>query len=116
MITRSRSIEVPVRHALCAALCRSSTSLDYARPECWRDLYLQAVLLRELLQRHLRPRADVLDDFCRGQRAEPAGILVTDTARKAKQKAGREQIAGARGIDDPLDRESRYRDHAFLRC
>src|ERR1700716_1757358 len=36
----------------------------------------QAVLLRQILQRHLRPGADVLDHFGGGERAETAGIFM----------------------------------------
>src|SRR5579859_398210 len=75
----------------------------------------QAILLRQRLQRDLRPRANVLDDFGGSERAQPPGILVAKAARKAKQEACREQIASAGGIDQSLDREGRYGLDLFLR-
>ena len=62
-------------------------------------LYRQPVLLRQLLQRHLRPRADMLDHLGGRQRAEPAGILVAGIAHQPEQESGGEQIAGAGGVD-----------------
>src|SRR5262245_46204624 len=58
-------------------------------------LYGDAVLLRELLQRHLRPRADVLDHFRRSKPAKPCRIAMIRTTRYAEQETRREQIARA---------------------
>ena len=44
----------------------------------------QPVLLRHLLQRDLRPRADVPDHFGRGKRPKTSGHLVPDAAREPK--------------------------------
>ena len=63
-------------------------------------LHRQPVLPRQLLQRHLRPRADVLDHLGRRQRAEPARRLIAGVADQAEQEAGGEQIAGAGGVDE----------------
>ncbi len=70
----------------------------------------QAVLLRQFLQRHLRPRADVLDHFGGGERAQPAGGLMAGAAHQAEQESGGEQVAGAGGVHHPLDRERRHRE------
>jgi len=51
----------------------------------------QPVLLRQLLQRRQRPRADVLDHFGRGERAKPPGRRVTGAARQAEQESDGEQ-------------------------
>ena len=58
--------------------------LAKVRPLCSSDR--QPVLLRQFLQRDLRPRADVLDDFGRRQRAEPAGVFVA--RRRAPARTG----------------------------
>src|SRR4051794_41945439 len=58
----------------------------------------QPVLLRQLLQRHLRPRADVLDHFGGGERAEPAAIFMAGAAYQAEQESRGEQVAGAGGV------------------
>ena len=69
----------------------------------------QAILLRQFLQRDLRPRANVLDDFGGSERTQPPGVLMANTAGKAEQESRREQIARAGGIDQFLDRKSRHR-------
>jgi hypothetical protein len=58
------------------------------RREC--ALHRQSVLPRQLLQRHLRPCADVLDHFGCRQRAEPAAHLMARAADEAEQEAGGE--------------------------
>ena len=75
-----------------------------------RALNRQPALLRQFLQRHLRPRADVLDHFGGRERAELAALLVRQIAREAVQEAGREEIAGAGRVDQLLDRRGRRRD------
>ena len=52
----------------------------------------QSVLLRQFLQRHLRPCADVLDDFGCRERAEAARVLVTGAAHQSEQKSRCEQV------------------------
>jgi hypothetical protein len=56
-------------------------------------LHRQSVLLRQFPQRDLRPRADVLDHFGRGERAQAPGILISCAARQPEQKAGGEQAS-----------------------
>jgi len=56
-------------------------------------LHRQPVLLRKILQRNLRPRADVLDHFGRRERAQPPGVFMAGIAHQAEQEAGGEQIA-----------------------
>src|SRR5215218_844580 len=71
-------------------------------------LHRQPVLPRQLLQRHLRPRADMLDHLGRGERPEPAGRFIARVADEAEQEAGGEQVTGAGGVDELLDREGRH--------
>ena len=73
----------------------------------------QPRLLRQFLQRHLRPRADVLDHFGGRERAKPAGIFMAGVTHQAEQEAGGEEIAGAGGVDQFLDRRGRHRDDAI---
>ena len=56
-----------------------------------RPLHRQPVLLRQFLQRHLRPCADVLDHFGCRERTEPADVLMTGAAHQAEQESGGEQ-------------------------
>ncbi len=56
-----------------------------------KPLHRQPVLLRQFLQRYLRPCADVLDHFGRGERTAPAGGLMAGAAHQAEQEAGGEQ-------------------------
>src|SRR5271156_5280327 len=69
----------------------------------------QAVVAGEALERGFRARADMLDHFARGQRAEAAAGAIVGATGEAGEEAGGEQIAGAGGVDDTLYRESRYR-------
>src|SRR5882757_8593816 len=75
----------------------------------------QPVLLRQFLQRNLRPCPDMLDHFGGGECAEAAGIFMTGVAHQAEQESGGEQVAGARGVDEFFDRECRRRDDAVFR-
>src|ERR1700727_429514 len=69
----------------------------------------QAIIAGEVLERGFRPRAEVLDHFARGQRAEAAAGAIVGTAGETGQETRGEQIAGACGVDDTLDRKSRHR-------
>jgi len=77
-------------------------------------LHRQPVLLRQLLQRNQRPRADVLDHLGRGKRAQPSGILISGVAHQTEQKACGKEIAGARGVHEPIDRKRGHRDDAIV--
>ena len=70
-------------------------------------LHPQPILLRQLRQILLRPRADVLDDLGRGQGAELGAAQKIAPLRVAGEKTRREKIAGARGVDDFFDRKGR---------
>src|SRR5712691_11958253 len=65
----------------------------------------QRVLLRQCLERSLGPGAEMLDHLGGGERAEPRRGRKIDAAREPEQKSGREQVPGAGGIDQPLDRK-----------
>jgi hypothetical protein len=66
----------------------------------------QPILLRQFLQRGLRPRADVLNDFCRGERPQPPGVFVAGAAHQPEQKSGGKQIAGAGGVHHRTNRNA----------
>jgi hypothetical protein len=68
----------------------------------------EPVFAREVAQRGLRPRAEMLDNLGRRQRAEPAGILVTGIAHQPEQESGGKQIAGTGGVDKLRNREGRH--------
>ena len=74
-----------------------------------KTLISEAVVLRERLQRRLRPRADMLDHFGGRQCAELRGGAVILAAREPDQEAGGEQIARAGRIDQLVDRHGLHR-------
>src|SRR3954466_4797356 len=59
----------------------------------------QPALLRQLLQRGLRPRADMLDHFSGGKRSQSPGFLIAQPTDQPEQKSGGEQVARASGVD-----------------
>src|SRR6202167_3104363 len=63
------------------------------------------VLSRQLTQRYVGPRAEVLDDLRRRQRAEPSASDHVAIAREAGEEAGGEHVARAGGVDKLGDRE-----------
>src|SRR5437764_5856454 len=65
--------------------------------------YRQAVLPREVLQRGLRPCAEMLDYLCRSKRTELGGGAMVLTASDSDEKSRCEQIAGASGINELVD-------------
>src|SRR6266700_1839872 len=93
--------------------------IDHTQP--WRcgevrgclGLNRQPVLLRQILQRHLWPGADVLNHFGGGECAEAAGVLMTGVADQADQESGGEQIAGAGGVDEFFNRKRRRCDDSI---
>ncbi len=64
-------------------------------------------LLGELGEPDLRSSAEMLDDFACGQGAEARAAIKRLALCKAGQKTGGEQIAGAGGIDQIVDRGRR---------
>src|ERR1700746_3609434 len=76
------------------------------------ELHRKAVLPGELLQRNLRPRADMLNDFGGGERAELSRIFIAGIAHEPEQETGSKEVAGAGRVDNPFDGECRHRDHA----
>ena len=68
---------------------------------------VKPAVLRESLQRGLRPRAEMLDHFGGRERAEPRAVAVILPARKPGQEAGREQVARAGRVDELADRRGR---------
>src|SRR5574337_77417 len=65
----------------------------------------KAALPRQLLQGHIGPRADVLNDLGRGERPKPSARHEVASARKPGEKAGGEHVARARRVHESLDRE-----------
>src|SRR5262249_19756396 len=55
---------------------------------------VEPALLRQRLERGLRPSADVLDHLGGGERTEPPAAAKIGTARQSNQEPGGEQIAG----------------------
>src|SRR6185312_8756567 len=51
--------------------------------------------LRQSLERHDRPRADMGDDFRRGEAAQPSALRQPKAVRQPVEKPGRELVAGA---------------------
>src|SRR6185503_669797 len=66
--------------------------------------YRKPVLAREVFQRRLGPRAEMLDHFGCRECAEPRRGPVVFAARKSDEKTCREQIARAGGIHELVDR------------
>ena len=66
------------------------------------------VLLRELAKVFKRPRPDMLDDFGCRQRAKTRAGFEAFILGETSKKSGREEIAGARRIDNIVDREGRH--------
>src|SRR4051794_41151095 len=64
-------------------------------------------LVEELLEREAGPRAGVADHRRGGDRAELARTVEGHALRVAEQEAGRVEVAGAGGVDHPLDRVGR---------
>ena len=67
-----------------------------------------ASLPREVGKRDERPRAEMLDDFGGGERAEPRAGRQVRAPRHAREKARREHVAGAGRVDDLRDRKRRH--------
>ena len=76
---------------------------------------VKPVLLREGLQRGLRPRAEMLDHLGGRERAEPRAVAMVLAARKPGHEPGGEQVARAGRIDELVDRRGRHRLVAFAR-
>src|SRR4030088_186723 len=56
-----------------------------------------------------------IDHYGRRQRAQPSGIFKTGAAHQTEQESGGEQVAGAGGVHDLVDRKRRHRDDAVFR-
>src|SRR5580700_8111422 len=69
----------------------------------------QVVVAGEVFERGFRARADVLDHFACGQRAEAAAGAIVGATGEAGEEAGGKQIAGASSVDDTFDWKSRHR-------
>src|SRR5579872_1638754 len=74
-----------------------------------RALLQQPILARQIAQRTLRARAQMLNHLGGRERAEPSASAVVGAARETGQEAGGEQIARPGRIHHPLDRKGRYR-------
>jgi len=75
----------------------------------------EAVLLREHLERGLRPRAEMLDHLGGGKRAEARGPLVACATGEAMEETRRKEIAGTGGVDHPRNLFGRHRQRAVAR-
>src|SRR4051812_27483123 len=95
---------------ICAAASRCCE-----RPGPPSSLHGQTAFLRQVFQRHLWARADMLDDFGSGERAEPAAILMAGAACQSEQETGGEQIASTGGVHKLLDGECGHRNNTILR-
>src|SRR5215469_4219276 len=67
------------------------------------------VLLDECAQRAFGPRPQMLDDFGGAERADPPRRGQVKPAGKPEQEPGREQIAGAGGVDEAANGGGRNR-------
>src|SRR5262249_16242189 len=73
------------------------------------------MLLGQRLERRLRASAEMLDDFGGREGAQSRRSRRIDAAGKPEKKAGREEMAGAGRIDEPLDRKGGNTLRSFAR-
>src|SRR5277367_4912958 len=82
---------------------RCATRVSFPRETSWSDR--QAVLFRQFGQRHVGPRAEVLNDFRCGKHAEPPADGHVAPARKPGEESRGEHVARARGVGELGDWE-----------
>src|SRR5205823_5650079 len=75
----------------------------------------QSVRLCQRFERGLGSCTEMLDDFGGGEGAEPCRGRKIDIAGKPEQESGREEVARARSIDEPLDGKRRDAARALPR-
>src|SRR5262249_19711554 len=68
----------------------------------WQLSKVEAVVLRQGLERRLGSGAEMLDHFGGRQRPEPPRVAILGAAREPDQKTRGEQVAGAGGVDYAL--------------